>query len=95
MLFCKSNQLSNTLSTVKDRFVNAGLPLWARKNAYFSRQFKDDDPMSEKVYSQLKHFTSDETNFILFEPNHGWHRGTHVEEGERIALQVIMKPNDK
>ena len=40
-------------------------------------------------------FTSDESNFILFEPNFGWHRGTHVQTGERIALQVIMKPNDK
>jgi hypothetical protein len=92
MLFCKSNQLANTLSDSSQRKINAGLPLWARKNSYFSRQFKDEDLVSERLYKNLKHFTSDETNFILFEPNHGWHRGTHVDEGERIALQVIMKP---
>ena len=42
---------------------------------------------------KLKHFTSDKSNFILFEPNFGWHRGTHVQTGERIALQIILKPN--
>jgi hypothetical protein len=50
--------------------------------------------LSEYLYKKLKHFTSDKSNFILFEPNFGWHRGTHVQTGERIALQVIMKPND-
>ena len=92
MLFCKSNQLANTLSTVEQRKVNASLPLWARKNSYFSRQFKDKTKISDHLYKNLKHFTSDESNFILFEPNFGWHRGTHVDTGERIALQVIMKP---
>ena len=92
MLFCKSNQLSNTLSTVEERASNAQLPLWARKNSYFSRQFKNNSGMSDHLYKKLKHFTSDESNFILFEPNFGWHRGTHVDTGERIALQVIMKP---
>jgi len=95
MLFCKSNQLVNTLSTVELRKINAGLPLWARKNSYFSRQFKNNTDVSNYLYKNLKHFTSDESNFILFEPNFGWHRGTHVQTGERIALQVIMKPNDK
>ena len=94
MLFCKSNQLVNTLSNSSQRKSNASLPIWARKNSYFSRQLLDGAHTSETVYSQLKHFTTDETNFILFEPNHGWHRGTHVEDGERIALQVIMKPNE-
>lgn len=92
MLFCKSNQLVNTLSNQNERMINASLPLWARKNSYFSRQYKDGEVMSEHVYNKLKHFTSDECNFILFEPNFGWHRGTHVDEGERVALQVIMKP---
>ena len=92
MLFCKSNQLVNTLSTVEQRKINASLPLWARKNSYFSRQFKDKTKVSDHLYKNLKHFTSDESNFILFEPNFGWHRGTHVDTGERIALQVIMKP---
>lgn len=94
MLFCKSNQLVNTLSNSSQRKSNASLPIWARKNSYFSRQLLDGAHTSETVYSKLKHFTTDETNFILFEPNHGWHRGTHVEDGERIALQVIMKPNE-
>jgi hypothetical protein len=94
MLFCKSNQLVNTLSNSSQRKSNASLPIWARKNSYFSRQLLDGVHTSETVYSKLKHFTTDETNFILFEPNHGWHRGTHVEDGERIALQVIMKPNE-
>ena len=92
MLFCKSNQLANTLSTVEERASNAQLPLWARKNSYFSRQFKDSTDVSKHLYKKLKHFTSDESNFILFEPNFGWHRGTHVDTRERIALQVIMKP---
>jgi len=94
MLFCKSNQLVNTLSNSSQRKSNATLPVWARKNSYFSRQLLDGEYTSETIYSKLKHFTTDETNFILFEPNHGWHRGTHVEDGERIALQVIMKPNE-
>jgi len=92
MLFCKSNQLTNTLSTVEQRKINAGLPLWARKNSYFSRQFKNNNKMSDYLYKNLKHFTSDKSNFILFEPNFGWHRGTHVDTGERIALQIILKP---
>ena len=92
MLFCKSNQLVNTLSTVEQRKINAGLPLWARKNSYFSRQFKDKTKVSDHLYKKLKHFTSDKSNFILFEPNFGWHRGTHVNTGERIALQIILKP---
>ena len=92
MLFCKSNQLANTLSTVEERASNAQLPLWVRKNSYFSRQFKDSTDVSKHLYKKLKHFTSDESNFILFEPNFGWHRGTHVDTRERIALQVIMKP---
>ena len=58
----------------------------------YSRQFKNNSGMSDHLYKKLKHFTSDESNFILFEPNFGWHRGTHVDTGERIALQVIMKP---
>jgi len=92
MLFCKSNQLVNTLSNSSQRKSNASLPIWARKNSYFSRQLLDGAHTSETVYSQLKHFTTDETNFILFEPNFGWHRGTHVQTGERVALQVILKP---
>ena len=36
--------------------------------------------MSDYLYKKLKHFTSDESNFILFEPNFGWHRGTHVAD---------------
>tara|TARA_Y100000114_G_scaffold67972_1_gene62282 strand:+ start:990 stop:1997 length:1008 start_codon:yes stop_codon:yes gene_type:complete len=92
MLFCKSNQLSNTLATPEQRAVNAKLPLWARKNSYFSRQFKNNTQQSDFLTNKLKHFTSDESNFILFEPNFGWHRGTHVDTGERIALQVILKP---
>ena len=69
------------------------LPLWARKNSYFSRQFKNNTQQSDFLCTnKLKHFTSDESNFILFEPNFGWHRGTHVDTGERIALQIILKP---
>ena len=93
MLFCKSNQLANTLSTTEQRSINAQLPVWARKNSYFSRQFKNNTDISNYLYNKLKHFTSDESNFILFEPNFGWHRGTHVQTGERIALQIILKPN--
>lgn len=92
MFFAKSNQLVNTLSTPEDRAANATLPIWARKNTYFSRQFEDEDPLSQRLLLMLKHFTSDKSNFILFEPNYGWHRGTHVSEGKRIALQVILKP---
>ena len=92
MLFCKSNQLANTLSTIKQRSINAQLPVWARKNSYFSRQFKNNTDISNYLYNKLKHFTSDKSNFILFEPNFGWHRGTHVKTGERIALQIILKP---
>ena len=92
IFFAKSNQLVNTLSTPEDRAANAALPIWARKNSYFSRQFTDEEPLSQRLQIMLKHFTSDKSNFILFEPNYGWHRGTHVKEGKRIALQVILKP---
>lgn len=66
------------------------LPKAFQITSHFGEDILDDDPQSARLVGDEVRLTKDTGDCIVFDGNHGIHRGGLVKSGERIVFQVIF-----
>ena len=67
------------------------LPRFLRKKSEFGNDLLDASPEAAALIAHEHRFTTEDGHFVLFD-NNGAHRGMHVVEGERHAVQIQLRP---
>ena len=67
------------------------LPKIWRSSSHFGDDLLDDSDLSKTLLSQETPFEAPAGAVILFDGCRGIHRGSMVQEGERLAIQVILR----
>ena len=90
--FAKAVNVYNINNTKEKRFEFLSLPKDLQKSANFGNYILNDSVNGKYIKNNLTPLTSDLGNIILFDPE-GIHLGGNCYNGgERIAIQVILKP---
>lgn len=87
----QGNSIGNYLNSDDHRKVMRILPKIFRKNAICGRYFLDGTKINKWITNQLKTFTSNNSNCIIFYPSLLLHRGGLCKSKERINLQILMR----
>ena len=91
--FAKAVNVYNINNTKEKRFEFLSLPKDLQKSANFGNYILNDSFNGKYIKNNLTPLTSDLGNIILFDPE-GIHLGGNCYNGgERIAIQVILKPS--
>jgi hypothetical protein len=70
------------------------LPKQLVGTSHFGGNIENNSEISEQLLSNEITFLSNQDSFILFDGGNNIHRGAVVYSGERIALQIILRPKN-
>lgn len=90
----RTREYDRGLAHAAGRAAFAALPRCLRRVVNYGDDLLGGDPVAQTLLAEEIAFTDERANLVVFDGNAGSHRGGYVRDGERYALQLLLKPVD-